>query len=202
MLSSGINQRLPLKLNECSLPNFLLQKFQVSSYECINGLGKWFVSTWKWGLGFLVLTAWLTKQVYTLWTLGALLGVAVWWMKQSNFPGAFQRKRENIDREKERISSGLPAEHRAWCRAGSHDLEIMTRAAIKSWTLNWVSHPGAPNNFLLWLVTLFMKLLTSHLLPNHVVVMSPVFPVSSSLPFQLSFSSFLMNILGKTWCTF
>lgn len=71
-------------------PNFLLQKFQVSSYECINGLGKWFVSTWKWGRRFLVLTAWLTKQGCTLWTLGALLGVAVWWMKQSNFPGAFQ----------------------------------------------------------------------------------------------------------------
>lgn len=46
----GIYWKLPLKLTV----NFLLQKFQESSFGCIKGLGKWFVSTWKWGLRFLV----------------------------------------------------------------------------------------------------------------------------------------------------
>ena len=45
-------------------------------------------------------------------------------------------------RERKRISSGLPTEHGARC------WEILTWAKIKSWTLNWLSHPGAPNNTL------------------------------------------------------
>ena len=32
------------------------------------------------------------------------------------------------------------------CRAQSHNHEIMTWAEIKSWRLNWLSHPGTPKN--------------------------------------------------------
>ena len=45
--------------------------------------------------------------------------------------------------EGKRISRRLPAEHRAWNRAQSHDPEIMTWAEIKSWMLNWQSHPNS-----------------------------------------------------------
>ena len=47
-------------------------------------------------------------------------------------------------REKERISSRLPTECRAWYSTLSHDPEIMTQAKIKSRMLNWLSHPGTP----------------------------------------------------------
>ena len=47
-------------------------------------------------------------------------------------------------RNRERILSRLHAQHRAWCRAWSHDPDVMTWAEIKSWTLNQLSHPSAP----------------------------------------------------------
>jgi len=46
--------------------------------------------------------------------------------------------------QRERISSRLPAESRAQHGARSQDPEIITSAEIKSWTLNPLSHPGAP----------------------------------------------------------
>ena len=36
------------------------------------------------------------------------------------------------------------AQHGAWLGARSHNPGITTWAEIKSWTLNWRSHPGAP----------------------------------------------------------
>ena len=44
------------------------------------------------------------------------------------------------ERGRERILSRIWAWHGAW----SHNPEIMTWAEIKSQTLNWLSHPGAP----------------------------------------------------------
>ena len=57
-------------------------------------------------------------------------------------------------REKERMLSRLHTQHRAWHRAPckaprgapSQDPGIMIWADIKSRTLNWLSHPGAPTN--------------------------------------------------------
>jgi len=46
--------------------------------------------------------------------------------------------------EGETVLSRLPTKHRARRGAGSHDPEIVTRAETKSWTRNWLSHPGAP----------------------------------------------------------
>lgn len=70
-------------------PNFLPHKFQESSYECSNGLGKCCQHV-KMRTYVSCVTAWLTKELWASWTLGPLLGVAVRWMKQSNFLGAFQ----------------------------------------------------------------------------------------------------------------
>ena len=42
----------------------------------------------------------------------------------------------------ERILSRLHSQHGAQWRAWSHNLEIMTWAEIKSWTLDWLSHPA------------------------------------------------------------
>ena len=44
--------------------------------------------------------------------------------------------------EGERVSSRLPAECRAWCRARSHDPEIMTWAETKSQAFNQLQHPS------------------------------------------------------------
>ena len=46
----------------------------------------------------------------------------------------------------ERISRRLCAEHGAQCGTWPHDPEIRTWAEIKSWTLNQLSHPGAPHS--------------------------------------------------------
>ena len=66
------------------------------------------------------------------------------------------RERENTCDPGEGSGRGisrLHAEHGAWCRAQSHDPEMMTWdhdppimiwAEIKSWSLNWLIHPGAP----------------------------------------------------------
>ena len=47
--------------------------------------------------------------------------------------------------DQERILSRLHAPHRDWHTAGSHDPGIMTWVKIKSGTLNWLSHLGAPD---------------------------------------------------------
>ena len=49
----------------------------------------------------------------------------------------------------ERTLSRLSAQHGAWCRALFHHPEVMTRAKIRSGTLNRLSHPGAPKMLLL-----------------------------------------------------
>ena len=49
------------------------------------------------------------------------------------------------ERERKKSSSRLPTECGAWCGALSQDPEIMTWAEIKSWPLNHLSHPGAPD---------------------------------------------------------
>ena len=61
----------------------------------------------------------------------------------------FERERESAlkweERHRERESSSwLPAEHRGWLGPQSQNPEIRTWAKIKSQTLNWMSHPGAP----------------------------------------------------------
>ena len=53
-------------------------------------------------------------------------------------------RRGQRKRERERLSSWLPTEHRVGGRAASQDPEIMTWAKIKSQSLNWLSHPGIP----------------------------------------------------------
>ena len=47
-------------------------------------------------------------------------------------------------KERERIPSRLHTQHRVQRGAWPHDLRITTWAEIKSQTLNWLSHPGAP----------------------------------------------------------
>lgn len=47
----------------------------------------------------------------------------------------------------ESILSRLHTQWKAQRGVWSHDLEIMTWAEIKSWTLNWLNHPGAPESF-------------------------------------------------------
>ena len=42
----------------------------------------------------------------------------------------------------ERILSRLHDQHGAWGRAASHNCELMPWDKIKSWTFNWLSHPG------------------------------------------------------------
>ena len=44
--------------------------------------------------------------------------------------------------ETERILSRSHAQCRGWCGAWSHDPGIITWAEIKSWMLNWLTHPG------------------------------------------------------------
>ena len=46
--------------------------------------------------------------------------------------------------ERDRILSKVHVQCRAWRRAGSHDSGIITWSEIKSWTLNWLNHPGTP----------------------------------------------------------
>ena len=55
------------------------------------------------------------------------------------------------ERGRERIPSKICAEHGAWHRARSHNLEIMTLADIKSQMLNWLSHPGVPLPMMIFL---------------------------------------------------
>ena len=52
--------------------------------------------------------------------------------------------------ERERIWRRLHTEHRARHRAPSHNPEIVTQTEITSQTLNWLSHPGAPINHVLF----------------------------------------------------
>lgn len=42
---------------------------------------------------------------------------------------------------RERLSSKLPAEHRAQCGAWSHHPEIMIQAKTKNQMINWLNHP-------------------------------------------------------------
>ena len=56
-------------------------------------------------------------------------------VKESTNRGTSRRKgRENL----------IPAKHRAWCGAQSHNREILTWAKTKSQTLIWLSHPDTP----------------------------------------------------------
>ena len=54
-------------------------------------------------------------------------------------------------RRRERIPSRLHTQQRTTWGTGSHDPEITTWAEIESWTLNPLSHPGAPGPFILTL---------------------------------------------------
>ena len=51
-------------------------------------------------------------------------------------------------REKERISSRLPTQDGAWYRAGSQDPKTMTWAEIQNQSLDQLSHPGTPGNYI------------------------------------------------------
>ena len=62
-----------------------------------------------------------------------------------------ERERERTwageeQRERGRSQAGSPLSVQNWCRAGTREpnREIMTWAEIESWTLNWLSQPGAP----------------------------------------------------------
>ena len=48
---------------------------------------------------------------------------------------------------RERILSRVSVQHGAWREAWSHDPGVMMWAKVKIWTLNQLSHPGAPNTF-------------------------------------------------------
>ena len=56
--------------------------------------------------------------------------------------GGSAQVRGKGQRGRDRIASSLHAQHRAWCGARTQDCEILTSAAIKSQTLNRLSHPG------------------------------------------------------------
>ena len=56
---------------------------------------------------------------------------------------------EERQREKERENPKQDhVQHGAHCGTPSHNSRIMTWAKIKSGTLNWLSHPGTPTNYL------------------------------------------------------
>ena len=57
--------------------------------------------------------------------------------------GERERERQR-QRQRQRIRSRLHTQHRAWCRAQSHDPGIMTWVKIKSWMLNRQGHPSTP----------------------------------------------------------
>ena len=67
------------------------------------------------------------------------------------------------ERERERILSRLHSWNGVWCRAQSHNPEIMTWAEIKSRTLNWLSHPGTSLMwYFLFSATFYLFLIVKH----------------------------------------
>ena len=62
-------------------------------------------------------------------------------LREREGTGEGQREREG---ERENSKQALCCQHRDWHRLDLTNHEIMTWAQIKSQTLNWLSHPGAP----------------------------------------------------------
>lgn len=173
-------------------PNFLLQKFQVSSYEYINGLGKWFVSMWKWGLRFIVLTAWLTKQVCTLWTLGALLGVA----NVMNEAKQFSESISGHWREKSLVFLDKPKPNFSWLHLSS--VESLQIDRNSHFYLKW--EHGMSFNWKPF--RLILSTIQSSDLPSRywrdVILLSYEMPTSSVSSF---FYSVFLSLMHSNWCT-
>ena len=53
------------------------------------------------------------------------------------------------ERERERDQQASHYQFGAWCGLEPMNYEIMTWTEIKSWTLNWLSHPGTPPHYTL-----------------------------------------------------
>ena len=77
-------------------------------------------SQWKWCFILFLLIDWFLKIVF-IWETG-------------------------LSRKKGRERVRVCDECRAWLEAQTHEPEIMTWAKSKSWMLNRLSHPGAPQN--------------------------------------------------------
>ena len=65
------------------------------------------------------------------------------WEREKEREREWARTHRSGREREERTPSRLQAQHRAQCRAGSHDLRIMTWVEMKSQMLSQLSHPGA-----------------------------------------------------------
>ena len=69
------------------------------------------------------------------------------------FVSYLRERQKEGEGERERILSRLHAQGRVQCGAWSHNPGIMTWAEIKSRTLSWLSHSGAPRRCFYWYQT-------------------------------------------------